>query len=305
MPVNLAAIPSLLRPGLFRVSGLYEKIPNQWSPVFETSQSKMSFELTTQARYLGAAAIKNEGQAGDFDNAAGQRYVYNMRHSTIFLGYAITAEAVEDDLYKSQFDPMNLGLLASFAQTKNILAANVLNTATTYNANVGGDGVALLATTHPYDNGTWANTFSVQLDLNESALEQADTAIRNYPDQAGLRILAMPDLLTVPRQLRYTAERLTKSELRVGTANNDINALISTGTYTKYHTMDFLTSAYSWFIKTKLPTARNGLRHLERIKFSTDVQIDPTTTNVLVMGRERYFVGYDDPAAIFGSTPSS
>lgn len=301
MAVNLAQIPSLLRPGLLRLTGRYEKIPDQWSRVFEKGTTKMNFELTTEMRYLGPAAIKAEGQSMQFDNAAGQRYVYQMRNLTISLGYSITAEAVEDDLYKSQFDPMNLGLLDSFAQTKNILAANVLNNGNVLNTEVGGDGVAMCATTHPYDLGTWANTFSTQMDLNESALEQADTAIHQFPDQAGLRILAMPKLLIVPRQLRYTAERLTKSQLRVGTANNDINALISTGSYTDYHVMDFLTSSFAWFVKTD----KKGGKYLERIKYSTDTWVEPTTTNVLVMGRERYFVGYDDPKWIFGSFPTS
>lgn len=302
MSINNAQIRDLLLPGLRAVQGNYEEIPTQWSQVFDKGVSKMALERSAMMRFTGFASLKNEGAATAFDNGAGERFIFNQEHQEIGLGYAITRKAIDDNLYKEQFNPMNLGLMKSFKQTKEILGATILNTATTYNSAIVGDGKALLSTTHPIDGSVNSNTFATQLDLNESALEQATIQIQQFKDQAGLKIFARGRKLIVPIQLQYTAERLLKSELRPGTANNDVNALLNSGALPEgYQVMDFLTSQYSWFIRTD----KEGLNYLDRVPFETDMQVDPITGNLLVIGYERYSFGYSDPLSIFGSTPSA
>lgn len=302
MSINLSQIRDLLFPGLYAITGLYEEIPTQYTHVFDKGISKMALERSVEARYLGLAAIKNEGGPTKFDNAAGERFIYNQSHNEIGLGYSITRKAIDDNLYKEKFNPMNLGLARSFAQTKEILGAAVLNTATTYNAAIVGDGVALASTAHPVDGGTYANTPTTQLDLNESAIELASTQIRQFVDQANTKIFARARKLIVPIQLIYVAERLTKSELRSGTNNNDVNAIMTTGTLPQgYQAMDFLTSAYSWFVRSN----KEGLNYMERVPFETDMQVDPITGNLLVIGYERYSFSYNDPRSLWISTPTS
>ena len=197
---------------------------------------------------------------------------------------------------------MNLGLVKSFRQTKEILGAAVLNNATVYNAAVGGDGVALLSTLHPIDTGFNSNTFATQLDLNESALESATIQIQQFKDQAGLKIFARGRKLIIPIQLQYVAERLLKSDLRPGTANNDVNAILTSGAIPEgYQVMNFLTSSYAWYLRTD----KEGLNYLDRVPFETDMQVDPITGNLLVIGYERYSFNYSDPLSLFGSTPSA
>lgn len=301
MPINLAQIRQELFPGLRGIEGRYQQIPTQWDKVFERGTSNMALERTSEMRFLGLAQIKTEGGAITFDNAAGDRYAYNQEHIELGLGYAITRKAIEDNLYKDQFDPSNLGLMESFAQTKEILGANVLNQATTYDSSIVGDGVALISTSHPIDTGTWANRPSVDVALNEASLENAQTAIRYFPDIAGLRILAKGRLLIVPPQLKFTATRLLETELRPGTANNDVNALKWGNDYSEgFQVMDFLTSSTAWFVKTD----KKGLLYLERRRFDTDMQVDFTTQNLLVVATERYSFGYYNPRSIYGSFPS-
>src|ERR1700757_5165445 len=158
MAINLGQIRDLLLPGLRGLTGKYEQIPKQWDKVFTKFDSNMALERTAEMRYLGLAQLKTEGGQTAFDNNSGERYIYNQEHTELGLGYAITRKAIDDNLYKSQFAPSNLGLIESFAQTKEIYAAAVLNNATTYNAKVNGDGVALCSTAHPIDGSTIANT---------------------------------------------------------------------------------------------------------------------------------------------------
>lgn len=229
MAVNLAAIKDLLLPGLRGIEGKYEQIPSQYDKVFTKHDSKMALERTAEMRYLGLAKLKTEGGQTSFDNNAGERYVYNQEHVEIGLGYAITRKAVDDNLYKTQFAPSNLGLMESFHQTKEIYGANILNTATTYNASIGGDGKALCATDHPIDGSTVANRPVTDVELSESSLLNAMIAIRtNFKDQAGLKVFARGRRLVIPPALEPTAIRLTKTELRPGTADNDINAIMMT-----------------------------------------------------------------------------
>jgi len=304
MAVNLSAIKDLLLPGLRGVEGKYEMIPSQYDKIFTKHDSKMALERTAEMRFLGLAQLKTEGGQTAFDNSAGERYVYNQEHTEIALGYAITRKAIDDNLYKTQFMPSNLGLIESFHQTKEIYGANVLNTATTYNASIGGDGVALCATNHPIDGSTVANKPAVDVDLNESTLLNAMIAIRtNFKDQAGLKIFARGRRLVVPPQLEPVAIRLTKTELRPGTADNDVNAIMMTagGLPEGYMVNDFLTSAYAWFLLTNI----DGLSYMERVKFESDMQVDFVTDNLLVKGYERYSFGYYNWRSIYGSFPTS
>ena len=303
MAVNLSAIKDLLLPGLRGIEGKYEMIPSQYDKIFTKHDSKMALERTAEMRFLGLAQLKTEGGQTAFDNSAGERYVYNQEHTEIGLGYAITRKAIDDNLYKTQFMPSNLGLIESFQQTKEIYGANVLNTATTYNASVGGDGVALIATNHPIDGGTVANRPAVDVDLNEATLLNAMISIRtNFKDQAGLKVFARGRRLVVPPAQEPVAIRLTKTELRPGTANNDVNAIMMTagGLPEGYMVNDYLTSPRAWFLLTNI----DGLSYMQRIAFETDMQVDFVTDNLLVKGYERYSFGYYNWRSIFGSFPT-
>jgi hypothetical protein len=304
MAVNLSAIKDLLLPGLRGITGKYEQIPSQYDKVFTRFNSKLALERTAEMRYLGLAQLKTEGGQTAFDNNAGERYVYNQEHIEIGLGYAITRKAIDDNLYKTQFHPSNLGLMESFHQFKEIYAANVLNTATTYNASVGGDGVALCSTAHPIDGQTIANTPTTYTDLNEATLLNGMVAVRvNFRDQAGLKMFARARKLIVPPFLEPIAIRLTKTELRPGTADNDVNAILSTagGIPEGYMVLDYLSSQTFWFLLTNIA----GLAHMERIAFETDMQVDFVTDNLLVKGYERYSINYFNWRAIFGNFPTT
>lgn len=304
MAISLSQIKQELLPGLFDVRGSYDMIPRQWDKVFTTHKSNMALERSTQMRFLGLPQLKAEGGATAFDNNAGERFTFNFEHQEVALGYAITRKSIDDNLYKAQFNPTNLKLQESFAQFKEIQGANILNTATTYNASIGGDGKALCATDHPYDGGTWANRPTTDLDLTESSLLQSMINVRTgFYNEAGLRILSRARRLIVPPALEPQAIRLTKTELRPGTANNDVNAILTTsgGLPEGYIVLDFLTSQYAWFLSTNV----DGLIHMLRIPYEMDMQVDFITDNLLVKGYERYSFGYNDPRAIYGNFPTS
>lgn len=304
MPVALSAIRDLLLPGLREITGSYPQIEKQWPKLFRSAKSNMALERTVEMRFLGLAQPKTEGAATQFDNNAGQRFTYNAEHIEVALGYAITRKAIDDNLYKTQFKPSNLQLMNSFNQTQEIYAANVFNTGGTYNAQVGGDLKAMIATDHPVDGSTYANRPSVDVDLGEATLLSAMIAIRrNFVDQAGLKFHARAQQLVIPPELQPVAERLLNSELRPGTADNDVNAIRSTtGGLTKGYTVnDFLTSAYAWFLLTNV----DGLLFLERIPFETDMQVEFSTDNLLVKGYSRYSYSYYNPRAVYGTFPTS
>ena len=310
MAVNLSAIKDLLLPGLRGIEGKYEMIPSQYDKMFTKHNSKMALERTAEMRFLGFAQLKTEGGQTSFDNGAGERYIYNQEHVEIGLGYAITRKAIDDNLYKTQFQPSNLGLIESFQQTKEIYGANIFNTATTYNSAIGGDGVSLLGYNgagtlvgHPIDGGVVQNTPSVQVELNEATLLNAMIAIRTqFKDQAGLKVFARGRKLVVPAALEPVAIRLLKTELRPGTADNDVNAIMSTagGLPEGYMVNDFFTSTSAYFLLTNI----DGLSYMERIKFETDMQVDFVTDNLLVKGYERYSFSYYNWRSVYGSTPS-
>jgi hypothetical protein len=308
MAINVAAIRDLLLPGLRGVTGEYKQWPSIWPKLFDQGKSEMAQERTASMRFLPLAQLKTDGGQTAFDNASGEAFVYNQLHTGIGLGYAITRNTISDNLYKAQFRPSNLGLQRSFAQTKEIYAANVFNTATTYQTSVGGDGVSLLNTAHPLPAGgsgpsTWSNTFSVAADLNETSLLTAMINIQTgFYDNAGLRMMATGKTLVIHPNNEPVALRLLRAELRPGTAMNDPNVIPAVaGGITDYVKDVFFTSNYAWFIKTDQP----GLLYLEREPFEIDMQVDFTTDNLLVKAWERYSFNYNDPRSLFGTNPTS
>lgn len=303
MAVNLAQIQSLLKPGLMSLTGGYKDYPQIWNQIFTTRKSQMNTEQSVSMAYLGLPTFKQDGGPTTFDNNAGQRFTYNYQNLEVALAYAITRQSIEDNLYKAQFRPMQLGLQKSFRQFKEIQGANVLNTGTTYNPAIGGDGVALFSTAHPIDGGTVANTPTVQVDLNESSLLNAQIVINStFKDNRGLLVNARGQKLLIPPNLEPVAVRLIKTELRPGTSDNDVNAVpIVAGGIKEYVVDPFFSSSYAWFVQTDI----EGLYHLDRMPFETDTFPDFTTDNLLVKARERYCFGYEDWRAVWGSFPTS
>lgn len=306
MAINTSQIRDLLRPGLREVAGKYKDIPTQYKRVFKTTQSTMQIERTAHVAYMGLAQMKQEGGATGFDNAAGQRWVYNAETYEVGLAYAITRKAIRDDLYKTEFKPTALGLGKAFKEFWEINSFNVFNNGTTYDPSIVGDGKALFATDHPVDGATAANRFSVDVGLNEASLMQAIKNIRtNWVDERNLKISGRPkrDGLMVPVNLMDVAERITKTELRPGTANNDINADRTVeGGITEYMTCDYLTSNFAWFVLTQND---EGLKFFERDPYETDMWVDNTTDNLLVKAYQRAQPTYTDWRCSWGSFPSA
>jgi len=303
MAIALGQIRDLLLPGLMEITGEYKDLPNFYSKIFSKRKSNMQIERSVQARYMSLPELKTEGGATQFDNNAGERWVYNMEPVEVGLGYAITRKAIDDNLYKSEFKPTALGLSKSFNQFWEREAAGIFNNATTYDTNVGGDGKALCATDHPYDGGTWANRPTTDLDLNEGSLLDGMTAVRrDFVDEAGLKVYARAERLIVPLELEKVAIRLLKSELRPGTANNDVNAVLSlSGGLTQYIAWDYLTNSRAWFLDTTI----DGFIHIERVPYETDMWVDNITDNLLVKAYQRGGFFNNDPRAVWGSFPSS
>jgi hypothetical protein len=304
MPVALANIRSELLPGLFDVRGSYDMIPRQWDKVFRTHQSEMAVERSTQMAFVALPFLKDEGAATQFDNNAGERWTWAFVHVEVALGYAITRKAIDDNLYKAQFNPTNLKLQEAFAQFKEIQAANIFNTGQTFNAVQIGDGQAFFSTAHPYDGGTWANTSTTPKSLNESTLLANMTNVRTqFVNERGLRVLSRARRLVVPPNLEAIAIRLTKTELRPGTADNDVNAILtlSGGLPEGFIVMDFLTSNFAWFLTTNI----EGLIHMLRIPYESDMWVDNITDNLLVKAYERYSFGINDPRSAWGEFPTS
>lgn len=304
MPIALGALRNELLPGLFDVRGSYDMIPRQWDKVYKTRKSNMAVERSTQMAFLGLPFLKTEGAATQFDNEAGERWSWNIEAFEVALGYAMTRKAIDDNLYKAQFNPTNLKMQEVFAQFKEIQAANVFNTATVAIPGLGGDGVALAATNHPVDGATWSNRFSVDLSLNEASLLQGQVNTRTgFVNERNVKILARARQLIIPPALEPIAIRLLKTELRPGTADNDVNAVLSTagGLPEGYISMDFFTSNFAWFLKTNIDV----LLHILRIPFEMDLWVDNITDNLLVKGYERYTFAYNDPRCIYASFPTN
>lgn len=308
MAINLGQVRDLLFPELRGVTGEYKQWPNIYGKLFDSGKSGMNQERTVSMRYLPLAQIKNDGGNTFFDNNAGEAFVYNQIHIGLGLGYSITRNTIDDNLYKAQFRPNNLGLQRSYQQTKEIYAAAVFNSSGTYDPTVVGDGVPLLSTAHPLPPGgsgpgLFANRPGTDVDLSEATLLNAMISIQTgFYDNAGLRMMATGKLLVIHPANEPTAIRLLRTDLRPGTSFNDINAIPSTaGGITDYVKNVFFTSPFPWYIKTDVP----GLLYLERIPFEMDMQVDFTTDNLMVKAFERFSFNYNDPRAVYGTLPTS
>jgi hypothetical protein len=276
----------------------YSTYGEQHKEIFETETSERSFEEETKLSGFSAAPVKNEGSAIAYDNAQ-EAWTARYQHETIALGFSLTEEAIEDNLYDSLSARYTKALARAMAYTKQIKAANVLNNgfSSTY---TGGDGVELFSTSHPLvSGGTNSNEPSTPADLNETSLESAVIQIAAWTDERGLLIAAKPRKLIVPPSLQFVATRLLETELRVSTNNNDINALKNNGSIPGGYTVNnFLTDSNAWFLTTDVP---NGLKHFVRTAMNTSMDGDFDTGNVRYKARERYSFGWSDPLGIFGS----
>jgi len=299
MAISRAQLLKELLPGLNALFGLeYARYGEEHKEIYETEKSERSFEEETKLSGFSAAPVKSEGTALTYDNAQ-EAFTARYNHETIALGFSITEEAIEDNLYDSLSARYTKGLARAMAYTKQVKAANVLNNA--YNAAYpGGDGVSLLNSAHPLVNGgTNANTPSTAADLNETSLENAVIQIAAWTDERGLLIAARPKKLIVPPALMFVATRLLETELRVGTNNNDINALKNNGSIPEGYTVNhFLTATNAWFLTTDVP---NGLKHFERTPLQNSMDGDFDTGNVRYKARERYSFGYSDPLGAYAS----
>jgi len=299
MAISRAQLLKELLPGLNALFGLeYAKYGEEHKEIYETETSERSFEEETKLSGFSAAPVKNEGSAIAYDNAQ-EAWTARYTHETIAMGFSITEEAVEDNLYDSLSSRYTKALARGMAYTKQVKAAYVLNNAFTGGPTYG-DGVVLCSTAHPLvSGGTNSNTPSTAADLNETSLENAVIQIAGWTDERSLLIAAKPKKLVVPPSLMFVATRLLETELRVSTADNDINALKNNGSIPEGYTVNhFLTDTNAWFLLTDVP---NGLKHFVRTPMSTGMDGDFDTGNVRYKARERYSFGVSDPLGIFGS----
>ena len=299
MAISRAQLLKELLPGLNALFGLeYETYGEQHKEIFETETSERSFEEETKLSGFSAAPVKNEGSAMAYDNAQ-EAWTARYQHETIALGFSLTEEAIEDNLYDSLSARYTKALARAMAYTKQVKAANILNNgfSSTY---TGGDGVELFSTAHPLvSGGTNSNEPATAADLNETSLEAAVIQIAAWTDERGLLIAAKPRKLIVPPSLMFVATRLLETELRVSTNNNDINAIKNNGSIPGGYTVNnFLTDNNAWFLTTDVP---NGLKHFVRTPMSTGMDGDFDTGNVRYKARERYSFGWSDPLGVFGS----
>jgi hypothetical protein len=300
MAISRSQLLKELLPGLNALFGLeYARYGEEHKEIYETESSERSFEEETKLSGFSAAPVKNEGSAIRYDNAQ-EAWTARYNHETIALGFSLTEEAIEDNLYDSLSARYTKALARGMAYTKQVKAAAVLNNGFS-SAYAGGDGVALFSTAHPLiSGGTNSNTPTVQSDLNETSLENAVIQIAAWTDERGLLIAARPKKLIVPPALQFVATRLLETSLRVGTTDNDINALKNNGSIPEGWTINhFLTDANGWYLTTDVP---NGMKHFERMAMSTSMDGDFDTGNVRYKARERYSFGYSDPLGMYASS---
>jgi hypothetical protein len=303
MAISRAQLLKELLPGLNALFGLeYARYGEEHKELYETEKSERSFEEETKLSGFSAAPVKSEGSAIAYDNAQ-EAFTARYNHETIALGFSITEEAVEDNLYDSLSARYTKALARAMSYTKQVKAANVINNGFSA-AYPGGDGVALFSTAHPLVNGaTNSNRPSTNADLNETSLENAVIQIAAWTDERGLLIAAKPRKLIVPPALMFVATRLLETSLRVGTTDNDINALKNNGSIPEGYTVNhFLTDNNAWFLCTDVP---NGLKHFERTPLQNSMDGDFDTGNVRYKARERYSFGWSDPLGMFGSSGST
>ena len=299
MAISRAQLLKELLPGLNALFGLeYARYGEEHKEIYETETSERSFEEETKLSGFSAAPVKNEGQAIAYDNAQ-EAWTARYNHETIALGFSLTEEAIEDNLYDSLSARYTKGLARAMAYTKQVKAAAVLNNGFTTGYN-GGDGTTLFSTQHPLVSGGYnSNTPSVAADLNETSLEAAVIQIAAWTDERGLLIAAKPKKLVVPPALQFVATRLLETELRVGTNDNDINAIKNNGSVSEGYAINhFLTDTNAWFLTTDVP---NGMKHFVRTPLAQSMDGDFDTGNVRYKSRERYSFGWSDPLGMFGS----
>ena len=298
MAISRAQLLKELLPGLNALFGLeYEQYEGEHAEIYETENSDRSFEEEVKLSGFGAAPVKAEGSSLSYDNAQ-EHFTARYNHETVAMGFSITEEAMEDNLYDSLSARYTKALARAMAYTKQTKAASLLNTGfTTFNS---GDGTTLFATNHPtVGGGTNSNKPAVNADLNETSLEQAVIDIAAFTDERGLLITARPRKLIVPPALMFVATRLLQTELRTGTADNDTNALRSNGSIPEgYRVNHYLTDTDAFFITTDIP---NGMKHFVRTPMATAMDGDFDTGNVRYKARERYSFGVSDPLGIYGS----
>lgn len=300
MAISRAQLLKELLPGLNALFGLeYSRYGEEHKEIFDTESSDRSFEEETKLSGFSAAPVKNEGSAIAYDNAQ-ETWTARYTHETIALGFAITEEAVEDNLYDSLSARYTKALARAMSYTKQTKAAAILNNGFS-SSYTGGDGKSLFATDHPLVNGAVnANRPATDADLNETSLEAAVIDMAAWTDERGLLIAAKPKKLIIPPALTFVATRLLETQQRVGTADNDVNALKSNGAVPGgYAVNHFLTDTDAWFLTTDIP---NGLKHFVRVKMKTDMDGDFDTGNVRYKARERYSFGWSDPLGMWGTT---
>jgi len=299
MAISRAQLLKELLPGLNALFGLeYAKYGEEHKEIYETETSERSFEEETKLSGFSAAPVKNEGSAIQYDNAQ-EAWTARYTHETIAMGFSITEEAVEDNLYDSLSARYTKALARGMSYTKQVKAAYVLNNAFTGGPTYG-DGQVLCSTAHPLiSGGTNSNRPTTGADLNETSLENAVIQIAGWTDERGLLIAAKPKKLVVPPSLMFVATRLLETELRVGTTDNDINALKNNGSIPEGYSINhYLTDTNAWFLLTDVP---NGLKHFVRTPMQTSMDSDFDTGNSRYKARERYSFGVSDPLGIFGS----
>ena len=296
MAMNRASFAKMLEPGLNTLFGLeYDSYPAEYEAVFESNTSQKAFEEDVLLAGFGNAPTKSEGSAVSYD-AASQQWTARYQHETIALAFSITEEAEEDGQYGSIASRYTKALARSMASTKEIKAANILNTATTVN---GGDGAPLLSAAHPTQAGNQSNILATPADLSEVSLEAILIQIADMKDDRGLRVAAQGTQLVIPTAYTFVAERLLESQLRTATADNDINAIRQGGYLPQgYHIMRRLTDSDQWFVQTDIP---DGLKMFQRSPMKKGMEGDFETGNVRYKVRERYSFGATDWRGIFGS----
>ena len=302
MAISRAQLLKELLPGLNALFGMeYARYGEEHKEIYETETSERSFEEETKLSGFSAAPVKNEGSAIAYDNAQ-EAFTARYSHETIALGFSITEEAIEDNLYDSLSARYTKALARAMAYTKQVKGASVLNNGFS-SSYLGGDGVALFSAVHPTVNGgTNANTPTTQVDLNETSLEAAVIQIAAWTDERGLLIAAKPRKLIVPPALMFVATRLLETNLRVGTNNNDVSAIVNNGTIPEgYSVNHFLTDVNAWFLITDVP---NGLKHFVRTPLQNSMDGDFDTGNVRYKSRERYSFGWSDPLGVWGTSGS-
>ena len=299
MAISRAQLAKELEPGLNALFGLeYDRYENEHAEIFDEESSDRAFEEEVMLAGFSTAPSKAEGGAISFDDAQ-ETFTARYTHETIALAFSITEEAIEDNLYDRLAGRYTKALARSMAQTKQIKAASVLNNAFTAGASAGGDGVALLSNAHPTISGNQSNILSTAADLNETSLEQALIDIAGLQDERGLKIAVRGTKLIIPKELQFIAERVLNSNLRVGTADNDANAIKNMGMLPEGAVVNhFLTDTDAFFIKTDAP---NGLKHFNRAAIKTAMEGDFDTGNMRFKARERYSFGFSDWRCLFGT----